>query len=94
MVRLDAARAVIKKLWVNPAYRRGGLARALLAELLAHARTSGYVWAVLDTEREQLPQAYRLYRSLGFRECAPYGQVDYATPTFMELPLADDELPA
>jgi len=42
---------------------------------------------VLDTARERLRAAYELYRSLGFRECEPYGAVDYRCPTFMELRL-------
>jgi GNAT superfamily N-acetyltransferase len=82
---LDASTALIKKLYVKPAYRNLGLARRLLAALIDFARERQVSRLVLDTERDRLPAAYRLYRSLGFNECAPYGEVDYRCPTFMEL---------
>lgn len=85
---LDATTAVVKKMYVRPFYRNRGLARSLMAGLTAHARERNLERLVLDTERERLEAAYALYRSLGFRECAPYGEVDYRCPTFMELPLA------
>ncbi len=84
---LDESTAVIKKLYVAPAYRKLGLARRLLADLIAFARDRRLARLVLDTERDRLPAAYNLYLSLGFRECAPYGAVDYRCPTFMELDL-------
>jgi GNAT superfamily N-acetyltransferase len=85
---LDASTAVIKKLYVAPAYRNLGLARRLLAALIDFARDRSVARLVLDTERERLPAAYQLYLSLGFRECEPYGDVDYRCPTFMELNLS------
>ena len=54
---------------------------------IAFARDSGFHRLVLDTEKSELVAAYRLYRSLGFEECAPFASVSYDTPTFMELPL-------
>jgi GNAT superfamily N-acetyltransferase len=80
--------AVIKKLYVKPAYRNLGLARQLMGALIDFARSGHVTRLVLDTERERLPAAYRLYLSLGFRECEPYGEVDYRCPTFMELALS------
>ncbi|HVA27633.1 MAG TPA: GNAT family N-acetyltransferase [Candidatus Baltobacteraceae bacterium] len=84
----DATTAVMKRLYVLPAYRKLGVARMLVDTLIDIARERGFARIVLDTDREQLAPAYRLYRSCGFVECAPYGPVDYATPTFMELALS------
>ncbi len=83
--RLDATTVIVKKLYVPTAYRRRGIARALLAALTDTARARGHARLVLDTDRDRLAAAYALYLSLGFRACAPYGEVDYASPAFMEL---------
>ena len=85
---LDKKTAIVKKMYVRPAHRRRGVARALLQALTTTAQERGHRRLVLDTERDRLEVAYRLYLSLGFTECAPYGDVDYASPTFMELPIA------
>ena len=83
----DASTAVMKRLYVKPAYRQFGIARALVATLIAFAREHQYRRVVLDTDRERLNAAYRLYESLGFNDCKPYAAVDYANPTYMELRL-------
>lgn len=77
--------AVVKKLYVAPAYRKRGAARALMNALIAYARERGVARLVLDTERQRMAPAYALYLALGFRECAPYGEVDYRCATFMDL---------
>ncbi|MBV9233292.1 MAG: GNAT family N-acetyltransferase [Candidatus Eremiobacteraeota bacterium] len=84
---LDADRAVILRLFVKPQSRGLGAARGLMIAAIEFARSHGRKRIVLDTHKEQLPAAYRLYRSLGFTECTPYGSVSYACPTFMELRL-------
>ena len=84
-VRLvDETTAEIKRLYVVPAARRSGAGRALVEAALAFGRKRSCVRAVLDTERDRVNTAYELYRSLGFAECAPYAQAEYANPTFME----------
>jgi putative acetyltransferase len=84
---LDESSAVVKKMYVSPAYRNLGLARRLMAFLIEYAREHRVARLVLDTERNRLPAAYKLYLSLDFRECEPYGDVDYRCPTFMQLNL-------
>lgn len=79
--------AVLQRMYVQPAHRGKGAARALAQAAIAYARERGCERIVLDTHAEQLHAAYTLYRSLGFEECRPYGEVDYACPTFMELRL-------
>ncbi len=83
----DDRSAVIQRLYVRPAARGRGLARALMQHAAVHARSRGYRRLVLDTDKDQLHAAYQLYLSLGFNPCEPYGAVTYANPTFMELPL-------
>jgi GNAT superfamily N-acetyltransferase len=77
--------AVVKKMYVLPVFRKRGIARALLGALIAYARGRGVDRLVLDTARERMQAAYGLYVALGFRECDPYGEVDYGCATFMEL---------
>jgi GNAT superfamily N-acetyltransferase len=83
----DESTAIVQRLYVKPEYRGHGIARLLLDSLFAFSRDRLYKRLVLDTDRERLSQAYDLYRSLGFTECEPYGQVDYENPTYMELRL-------
>lgn len=82
---LDESTGVIKRLYVSPAYRKHGGARALVAAALDFSRAQGHRRVVLDTDREQLRAAYEFYLSLGFTECEPYGSVGYRCPTFMEV---------
>lgn len=83
---LDSQTAILARLFVIPRARGRGAARSLASAAIALARES-FARIVLDTDKEQLPAAYRLYLSLGFCECAPYAPVAYASPTFMELRL-------
>ena len=86
--RLDNESAVIQRLYVRPAARGHGLARALMQHAANDARERGYRRLVLDTDKDQLHAAYQLYLSLGFKPCAPFGPVTYDNPTYMELPLS------
>ena len=79
--------AILKRLYVRPEYRGHGAARALTLAAIDFARQKQCERVVLDTEAQRLNAAYELYRSLGFKECEPYGPVDYANPTYMELRL-------
>lgn len=85
LVRLDASTGLVKKLYVRPALRGAGIARKLMGALVDAARSSNIRRLVLDTDKDRLRAAYELYIALGFRECEPYGAVDYATPAFMQL---------
>jgi len=82
---LDTSSDVLKRLYVDPAFRNVGLARSLVNAALQRSREHQRLRVVLDTDRERLNAAYKLYVSLGFQECMPYGPVDYARPTYMEL---------
>lgn len=87
VVRFDPQTAVIRHLFVDPRARGAGAARKLVTAAIAYAREAGCERIVLDTAKEHLAIAYRLYLSFGFRETAPYTTVRYPSPTFMELVL-------
>jgi GNAT superfamily N-acetyltransferase len=89
----DPETALMLRLFVKPASRGLGAARSLVAAAIAFARRQGHRRIVLDTNKKRLMSAYRLYRSLGFKECPPFAAVAYECPTFMELwVLADDRI--
>lgn len=69
--RLDPATGELKRLYVRPAYRGRRLGRALAEAAVAAARASGCRRVMLDS-LPQMREAMSLYRSLGFRESAPY----------------------
>ena len=61
----------IKRLYVAPAGRGRGIARALVERIVAHARQLGYRRLLLDT-LPSMKEARSLYQSLGFKPTAPY----------------------
>ena len=82
----DASTGIVKRLYVKPSFRGHGIARALMDDSIAVARERGYTRVILDTNREQLAAAYKLYLSMGFSEYASENDdVEYVCPTFMEL---------
>ena len=68
---LETEVAEVKTMYVAPAYRGRGLARAILAELEAIARTHGCRATRLDTS-DYLTSAVALYRAAGYREVPAY----------------------
>jgi putative acetyltransferase len=74
----------------TPAHLRGqGAGRALLNHILDEARRRGYRELFLETGRQQdFTPALTLYRSIGFRECGPFGDyVENGNSVFMTLDL-------
>jgi putative acetyltransferase len=86
---LDATHGELKSMRTAPAARGRGVARALLAHVLAEARARGYARLSLETGSQPgFEPARRLYASAGFGRCAPFG--DYAEDpysVFMSLDL-------
>lgn len=90
--RNDATTGSLHHLFVQPQHRGLGAARGLVNAAIDFLRERGYARMVLDTNKEELPAAYNLYRSLGFTECEPFDTVGYAHPTFMDLDLRAQHL--
>lgn len=76
--RLPDGACEIKKMYVAPAVRGRGVARALLHALEDQARALGYAVARLDTGPLQ-PHAERLYRSEGYAEIGNFNANPVAT---------------
>jgi GNAT superfamily N-acetyltransferase len=71
--RLGAERPVeVKRMYVVPDARRGGLARLMLGYLEATARTAGADAVLLETGTRQ-PEAMALYESSGYERIEPFG---------------------
>lgn len=70
--RMDETTAEIKRIFVRPAYRRRGVASALIRALEAHAAQAGYSRFLLETARNT-DGSHRLYLSLGYQITEYYG---------------------
>ena len=75
----------VKRLYVRPSARRGGIAGLLLGALHEYARGAGYTTLYLDS-KDDLTEAIRFYRKRGYQECERYNDNPQAT-VFMKLEL-------
>lgn len=90
--RLSDEICEMKRLFVPDRFRGRGTGRRLCEAIIASARDAGFRLMRLDTGN-LLTEAIGMYKSVGFRICAPYHQ--YPEPlmpylVFMEMSLAGD----
>jgi ribosomal protein S18 acetylase RimI-like enzyme len=91
--RLPDGRAEIKRMYVRPAARRRGLARAMLTEVERTAAAAGIVDLVLNTGPEQ-PEAIALYESEGYVPVPGFGHyADHPGAVFLGKRLDDGNGP-
>ena len=79
--RLDAATGEIKSMRTAPGQERRGVARAMLAHLVAQARAAALAELKLETgSNDAFAPARALYEGFGFRPTAAFG--DYVSTDF------------
>lgn len=72
---LDGEHAELKAMHVRTAARGHGVGRAIVLRLVELARRDGYRRVSLETgTMEAFAAARRLYASIGFRPCPPFGE--------------------
>jgi len=86
---LSPTEGEVKSMRTPAVRRRTGAGRALLAHLIAVARSRGYRRLFLETgSHPAFTPAHTLYRSVGFTDCGPFGAYeDNGGSVFMSLAL-------
>jgi putative acetyltransferase len=86
---LDRKHGEVKSMRTPAALRRKGAGRAILAHIVAVARSRSYERLSLETgSHEAFKPAQRLYESFGFAYCGPFGDyTDDPNSVFMTLRL-------
>jgi putative acetyltransferase len=90
---LSATQGELKSMRTPARLRRHGAGRALLNHILQVSRERGYLELFLETGRHPaFRPAQTLYRSVGFRECGPFGAFkENGFSVFMSLNLAQKD---
>jgi len=83
---LTNGRCEMKRLYVKPQSRAGGVGRQLVERLIAEAQAIGYQQMCLDT-LPQMAGAQRLYETLGFKDIPAYRHNPIAGTRFLGLDL-------
>ena len=88
---LDARHGEVKSMRTAVAVRRQGVARALLAHIVAAARQRSYERLSLETgSMDAFKPAQKLYESFGFEYCGPFGEYNEdPNSVFMTMRLTD-----
>ena len=77
----------MKRLFVRDTFRGKGIGRLLIEMIIRNAKEIGYERMLLDTLPPRMNDAIALYRSIGFKEIAPYYDNPVEGAIFMELSL-------
>lgn len=76
----------LKRLYVQPKFRRRGIAEKLLKKVIVEAKSIGYKTMLLDT-LPSLQAAIALYEKYGFVRTGPYNDAPVNNTVFMKLDL-------
>jgi putative acetyltransferase len=85
--RLEDGICEMKRLYLRPQFRGKGIGRSLADCIITEARQIGYQRMRLDTVEPVMRDAVAMYRTIGFREIAPYCKNPIAGALYMELQL-------
>lgn len=77
----------LKRMWVEPAGRGAGLGRKLVQAVLVWSREHAAKELLLDTAPDAMPEAQRLYASMGFTPIVRYNTNPVPGIVFLRLPL-------
>lgn len=82
----------VKRMYVNPSFRKIGAGQAILRSLISAAKETGYKKLRLDSPKF-MEAAHALYRSFGFKDIPVYPEVEIPEEfrqylLFMELDLS------
>jgi putative acetyltransferase len=90
---LSPTQGEVKSMRTPVSLRRHGAGRALLDHILQVSRERGYRELFLETGRHPaFVPAQTLYRSVGFRQCGPFGAYkENGNSIFMSLQLGSDD---
>lgn len=91
---LSPTQGEVKSMRTPARLRRRGAGRALLDHILEVSQERGYRELFLETgSHPAFAPAQALYRSVGFRECGPFGAYEEnGFSVFMSLRLADESV--
>jgi ribosomal protein S18 acetylase RimI-like enzyme len=81
----------VKRLYVRPAHRGGGIARLLMHHAHQHAAAQGFTRVVLDVMPTRT-HVIEFYRRLGYTETQPYTTSSYPM-IYMQRPITDSQQP-
>jgi GNAT superfamily N-acetyltransferase len=84
---IDELVCEMKRVYLRPSVRGKGAGRMLIDALIETAREMGYERMRLDT-LPSMKRAMEIYRSLGFKEIAPYRVNPVPGASFLELDLS------